>query len=279
MLPRRLWWYSFLILLGLAVAWLVAFPIKAPSDWDLEDIVMETSIWGAVFFSFLIFPKKWTLLLFWGWFAFLFANTIDLLDEFTSEPGFFDTVLEGLLWAAGWLIIIVSFYRENFVLEREKERDPLTGLLNRYFLEQKFPGIFRELIRKKSPVTFIFADLDALKEINDRFSHQAGDLVLERLGRIFEESVRKGDYVLRIGGDEFLLILPETDEKEGKEVVKRIREKLKCWSETFPFPVDCSFGVYTLNPPYKTTSLEEALYEADQRMYQEKKNKKKGSLL
>jgi len=278
LLSGRLWWYSFLILLGLVVAWLVAFPIKAPSDWDLEDIVMEASIWGAVFFSFLIFPKKWTLLLFWGWFTFLFANTVNLLDEFTSEPGFFDTVFEGFLWIAGWLIIVVSFYRENLALEREKERDSLTGLLNRYFLEQKFPGTFRELIHKKSLVTFIFADLDALKEINDRFSHQAGDLVLEKLGRIFEESVRKGDYVLCIGGDEFLLILPETGAKEGEEVVKRIREKLKCWSETLPFAVDCSFGIYTLNPLYKTISLEEALYEADQRMYQEKRSKRESLL-
>lgn len=179
LLSERFWRYSFLILLGLVVAWLVAFPVKPSSRWNLEDIVMEASIWGAVFFSFLIFPRKWTLLLFWGWFTLLFANTVDLLDEFTSEPKFFDTVLEGLLWVAGWLIIIVSFHRENLALEKEKEIDSLTGLLNRYFLERKFPGIFRELIHKKSLVTFIFADLDGLKEINDRFSHQAGDLVLE----------------------------------------------------------------------------------------------------
>ncbi|MDI3525761.1 MAG: hypothetical protein PWP60_893 [Candidatus Atribacteria bacterium] len=278
MLSKKLWWWSFLILVGLVVTWLVAFPVKPPPDWDVEDIVMEASIWGAVFFSFLIFPRRWRLLLFWGWFIFLFANTMDLLDEFTSEPGFFDTVLEGFLWLAGWVMIALSFRWENLTLEREKEIDPLTGLLNRYFLERKFPDLFRKFVDHQSTVTFILADLDGLKEINDRFSHQAGDLILKGLGQIFKESVRKKDYVLRIGGDEFLLILPETGQREAEEVTKRIREKLKVWNDTLPFPVDCSFGVYIFNPLYGVTSLEEALYEADQRMYQEKRNKKKSLL-
>ncbi|BER93259.1 GGDEF domain-containing protein [Atrimonas thermophila] len=278
MLSKRFWWWSFLILVGLVIAWLVAFPVKSPSDWDVEDIVMEASIWGAIFLSFLIFPRKWSLLLFWGWLTFLFANTIDLLDEFTSEPEFFDTVLEGFLWLAGWVIITLSFRWENLALEREKEIDPLTGLLNRYFLEQRFPNIFQKLVSQKSTVAFILADLDGLKEINDRFSHQAGDLILKGLGQIFRESVRKGDYVLRIGGDEFLLILPETGQREAEEVIKRIRERLKIWNDSLPFPVDCSFGVYIFNPLYETVSLEEALYEADQKMYQEKRNKKSSLL-
>lgn len=278
MLSKRFWWWSFLILVGLVIAWLVAFPVKSPSDWDMEDIVMEAFIWGAIFLSFLIFPRKWSLLLFWGWLTFLFANTIDLLDEFTSEPEFFDTVLEGFLWLAGWVIIALSFRWENLALEREKEIDPLTGLLNRYFLERRFPNIFQKLVSQKSTVAFILADLDGLKEINDRFSHQAGDLILKGLGQIFRESVRKGDYVLRIGGDEFLLILPETGQREAEEVIKRIRERLKIWNDTLPFPVDCSFGIYIFNPLYETVSLEEALYEADQKMYQEKRNKKSSLL-
>jgi len=278
LLSKRFWWWSFLILVGLVIAWLVAFPVKSPSDWDMEDIVMEAFIWGAIFLSFLIFPRKWSLLLFWGWLTFLFANTIDLLDEFTSEPEFFDTVLEGFLWLAGWVIIALSFRWENLALEREKEIDPLTGLLNRYFLERRFPNIFQKLVSQKSTVAFILADLDGLKEINDRFSHQAGDLILKGLGQIFRESVRKGDYVLRIGGDEFLLILPETGQREAEEVIKRIRERLKIWNDTLPFPVDCSFGIYIFNPLYETVSLEEALYEADQKMYQEKRNKKSSLL-
>lgn len=106
-------------------------------------------------------------------------------------------------------------------LIRLSYKDQLTGLYNRRFFEE-------ELLRLDSienlPLTIIMGDVNGLKLINDSFGHSAGDELLKAVGNNITNGCRKGDIVARISGDEFVIILPETDERDAEEVVNRLKE-------------------------------------------------------
>jgi diguanylate cyclase (GGDEF)-like protein len=111
----------------------------------------------------------------------------------------------------------------NRDLQRLTLIDPLTELLNRRGLQQALSREVQHLGRALSTSAVLVVDLDDFKQINDRLGHSAGDVVLKDVGRRLRASVRAVDYVGRIGGDEFLLILPETDPPEVMRVAERIR--------------------------------------------------------
>lgn len=104
--------------------------------------------------------------------------------------------------------------------------DELTGVFNhRYFQEQLTQSIY-QASEDESSVSLLFMDIDYFKHYNDTNGHQAGDLVLRRVGEILKGSVREGDIVSRYGGEEFAVILPNTNEKHAIEVGERIRKAI-----------------------------------------------------
>jgi diguanylate cyclase (GGDEF)-like protein len=111
----------------------------------------------------------------------------------------------------------------NRDLERLTLIDPLTELLNRRGLQQALSREVQHLSRGVTGSAVLVIDLDDFKQINDRLGHAAGDVVLEEVGRRLRASVRGVDYAGRVGGDEFMLILPETDPLEVARVAERIR--------------------------------------------------------
>jgi diguanylate cyclase (GGDEF)-like protein len=111
----------------------------------------------------------------------------------------------------------------NRDLERLTLIDPLTELLNRRGLQQALSREVQHLGRSMTGCAVLVVDLDDFKQINDRLGHGAGDVVLKEVGRRLRASVRAVDYVGRIGGDEFLLLLTETDPPEVMRVAERIR--------------------------------------------------------
>ncbi|WP_333656954.1 HD domain-containing phosphohydrolase [Tissierella praeacuta] len=103
-------------------------------------------------------------------------------------------------------------------------RDQLTGLYNRRFFEEEL----RRLDTPENlPLTLVMADVNGLKLINDSFGHKTGDKLLQDIGDIIEEGCRENDIIARISGDEFLIILPQTDETEAEEIIKRIKKLSK----------------------------------------------------
>jgi diguanylate cyclase (GGDEF)-like protein len=165
---------------------------------------------------------------------------------------------------------------------REKERaeeqvrylsihDPLTDLYNRYYFEAEMARLQRG---RSFPVSLLVADLDGLKTINDNLGHAAGDLCLRGAAALMRRCIRANDVIARVGGDEFVLILPQTDGETAAGVMVRIREEeAECNRVRSVYPIRISMGIATCA---KGQSLTEALKRADKRMYKEKSRRKEG---
>ncbi|HEY0666115.1 MAG TPA: diguanylate cyclase [Gallionella sp.] len=157
-------------------------------------------------------------------------------------------------------------------LEQQAQQDYLTGLSNRrHFLEQGEVELSRTQ-RYGSTLSLFMIDIDHFKDINDSHGHKAGDIVLQRLSEVMRETLRTVDIIGRIGGEEFAILLPETDRQEAAEVADRLRE---CVAATevvleagMPLHFTISVGVTTLTE--KDVNLDIMLNQADQALYRAK---------
>ncbi len=156
-------------------------------------------------------------------------------------------------------------------LEADTRRDPLTGLGNRRAVDHHLPALLRDAAAAGRPVTLSILDLDHFKRINDRHGHLVGDRVLVATAQLMRECVRQADLVARIGGEEFLLVLPDADESLAREVCERIRQRVAGhnWASVAPgLVVTLSAGLASA-PPYDETALatraDHALYRAKAR--------------
>lgn len=111
-------------------------------------------------------------------------------------------------------------------LQKQAYEDGLTGLLNRQALERMLPRELAAAERQGRPLTLVMIDLDLLKPINDTWGHAAGDRALQEVAAAIAGSLRQSDLAFRLGGDEFMLLLPDTDEAGARTVVARVREML-----------------------------------------------------
>jgi diguanylate cyclase (GGDEF)-like protein len=115
---------------------------------------------------------------------------------------------------------------ENKIKEKEIQylsfHDEMTGLYNRRYFENE---IQRLNSSRKLPITILVADLDNLKYVNDNFGHQTGDNYIITAAQMISDSIRDEDIAARIGGDEFALILPDTESSGAQKIYKRIKEK------------------------------------------------------
>ncbi len=152
-------------------------------------------------------------------------------------------------------------------------KDPLTKVFNRHFLVEQV-NFFRSN-PKLFPIGLIYVDMDNLKYINDTLGHKVGDIYIKKLAETLFSSIRNTDFIVRIGGDEFLIILLKTNENAVKEVVKRIKRNLSFVNSTFrlsPIPLSASIGWSLWESPQEP--FEKALEEADLKMYEDKRRKK-----
>jgi len=148
--------------------------------------------------------------------------------------------------------------------------DKLTLLYNRAYFEEE---INRLNAGRRNPVSVIMIDVDGLKKVNDTYGHAAGDDLLKRTSKILHQAFRTDDMVARIGGDEFAIVLPETNEETVTASVERL---MKCLNESNEADSEFKVG---LSIGYATTStdnqLSNVIREADQKMYAEKAEKKR----
>jgi len=154
-------------------------------------------------------------------------------------------------------------------LESQAQIDFLTGVDNRRYFIQKAEAEFIRSVRYQSKLSLLMIDIDFFKQINDHYGHEAGDNALKRLGEISRQTLRQVDAIGRIGGEEFAVLLPETDPTAAKEVAERLRlavanERILVDSGlTFQFHI--SIGVSSLTAA--DLKLESILSRADKALY------------
>jgi diguanylate cyclase (GGDEF)-like protein len=105
--------------------------------------------------------------------------------------------------------------------------DGLTGLYNRRFLQDHSNQIIAGVLRRKKQISLLMCDMDFFKQVNDEHGHDVGDSVLKDTSRVLRESVRESDVVIRFGGEEFLILLIDTEPGYGYEVAEKIRENIE----------------------------------------------------
>lgn len=128
--------------------------------------------------------------------------------------------------AAEQLALAVANLRLRETLRTQSLRDPLTGLPNRRELEEALPREAARAERTAEPLTMLVLDIDHFKRFNDTYGHEAGDTVLQCFGRLLSETVRGEDLVVRLGGEEFVVLLPNTSAEAGAEHAERIRLRI-----------------------------------------------------
>ena len=124
----------------------------------------------------------------------------------------------------------------------------------------------------------VFFDIDGFKNINDKYGHLAGSQVLSEVGKLLKDSIRKMDTAIRYGGDEFIIILPETSTENSINIVRRLRHSLNSHSFLSDLGINthltASFGLSTF--PYKSKTKEELINHTDSAMYYVKDRGKDG---
>lgn len=146
--------------------------------------------------------------------------------------------------------------------------DALTGLYNRGFFDEE---LARLECGRQFPVSIVMADIDRLKETNDEQGHAAGDDLLKRAAQVFSAAFRSEDVIARIGGDEFAVLLPNTDIVTAETVLRRVQTRLQEQNaKRTGAPLSISFGISAAD---KLKPLREALKEADANMYLKKRER------
>lgn len=167
----------------------------------------------------------------------------------------------------------------NDITERKKRqekikrlsfKDQLTDLYNRRFFEN---SIDRFNNSRRLPISIIVGDIDKLKEINDNYGHQRGDIYIKKAAEIISDIMRKEDITARIGGDEFAIILPGTDSHISSEIINRIQKGIKKFNDTKQLPTDLSISLGAASMVEKSQDLNYIFDQADKNMYQNKEQK------
>ena len=176
---------------------------------------------------------------------------------------------------ASQAVIALEAARLHRMVSNQALVDGLTGLANRRSCEETLNAELARTERFPGPLALVVADLDDFKEVNDRYGHQAGDVVLREFASLLRESVRDIDLAGRWGGEEFLLVLPGTDLEGATHVADRVRRALAgrivLSVDGEPIPVTASFGVAA----YPQTQTASALFAAaDAALYEAKRTGK-----
>ncbi len=165
----------------------------------------------------------------------------------------------------------------NQRLKDQSLSDPLTGLPNRRHFDQQFEIEWNQLLRDTKPLSILICDVDEFKNINDHFGHQFGDQCLQAIAQIIIKSIhRPKDIPARIGGDEFVVILPDTDLLGAELVGKKICHEIK--QAGIPQAPDAQFTVATMSIgiatliPDRNKNIKELFSLADRNLYKAKEN-------
>ncbi len=202
-----------------------------------------------------------------------------LPDEGPDEPIWFEGRVQSLdfmvdneevvLWVAS---NITERHRLEVRLRELSDTDQLTGLYNRRKLDDQLQAHYENFSRYQLPLSVVSFDLDDLKPLNDSLGHSAGDLALRRVADICREQLRVNDTACRMGGDEFVILLPNTERYQAQMFADRFRDSCNaalCQLNNQSFSLSVSIGVSTCLP--SDTDPYDLVRRADMALYEAKK--------
>ena len=253
-------YYPFLILIGLApiIVIFLGFAIYQ------QGLIGLLWCYPAVISFYFMLPERYA----WG------ANIVLLAMSLPMSWLFLDAELASratatLLCVSAFAVIFVRVISiQQNELHDLAMTDSLTGLSNRVQLHGSLEQAVQMYERHVIPMTLISLDLDNFKKINDTLGHDAGDDVLRGIGKLLQKRIRRSDKVFRLGGEEFLILLYETDAKEGFLVAEELRKKIESMRLLPDRSVTTSLGIATLQP---NENWRDWMKRSDDNMYHAKK--------
>lgn len=182
-----------------------------------------------------------------------------MVRAFSPEPGKFATIISD----------ITKSKKAEEQLQYKTFHDELTGLYNRAYFNEE---IKRYDNKRQLPLSIIMGDVNGLKIANDSFGHKEGDKLLKRIAQIIKKSCRQEDLVVRIGGDEFVVLLPQTSKEETEEIYARIKDACQ---KAKKGPIETSIALGIATKKEITDDFEKVLKSAEDKMYQNKVHESK----
>jgi diguanylate cyclase (GGDEF)-like protein len=183
-------------------------------------------------------------------------------DDYITKPFSFSELLARVRVGSR-----VVHYQQH--LEYQTQVDSLTGLYNRRAFEKKIHEEFERSKRYHNPLSLLIIDIDNFKSINDTYGHHGGDAVLVKISETFREKTRQSDFPCRYGGEEFVLVLPETDQENALQVASKIHDAIRSCSfgsTVRPFSLTVSIGVSSTSAKFYS-DWPQMVNDADQALY------------
>ena len=170
--------------------------------------------------------------------------------------------------------LVIDNLRLMYTIKQQSIKDQLTQTYNRRFFTQKVKDEFKRAYRYNRFMSILIIDIDKFKYINDTFGHLQGDVILKDVSKIFRENTREQDILCRYGGDEFVLLFPETDKEDACQKAERLRVNVEshefpCLGSNKKLRLSISVGVASINP--QVTSEMELFRHADEALYDSKR--------
>lgn len=198
------------------------------------------------------------------------VNGIIIADNlFTRKPIVDDDLKIFMMLANQAGLAIENSQLYELVMHRS-HTDPITNLWNHGFFQNKLSDSLEYAKKTNQPLSLMMIDIDNFKKLNDTYGHQNGDIILKEIANILKLSSRENDYVCRYGGEEFAIILNQTNKDQGFVIAERIRQKIESYS--FPkfssdqnLKVTVSIGISSF--PQDVQTKEELITLADKAMY------------
>src|ERR1700730_5938287 len=163
---------------------------------------------------------------------------------------------------------ILMEYEDLRKLQINATTDPLTGLYNRRFFDDYFEKELNRSIRYSHRLALVVFDLHRFKEVNDRFGHPQGDVLLQMAATTLRKSMRTSDYAFRIGGDEFALLLPQSDTEQATAMSRRLRAAYAATIEPLRLGISLELDYGLAVYPDDGEQQEGLIRVADERLYQ-----------
>jgi diguanylate cyclase (GGDEF)-like protein len=197
------------------------------------------------------------------------AGALAILPASSVYPGRWIDVMVSIS-ATAVVVLALESRNQSLLghLAAEARTDPLTGLINRRGLEERAEVEIARSRRHETPLALASFDLDYFKRINDKWGHETGDRVLTLLGRLLIAESRDIDTVARVGGEEFVVLLPDADITGARAFTERVREALAASEFEGVPPVRVSAGIVSMDEPQDLATM---VQRADSAMYAAKR--------